>query len=294
LNVAAPLERPSTTSTQISDQDFEFVRTLVRQRSAISLEANKAYLAEARLSSLAKREKIPSLKVLVEQLRREAYGPLHRKVVEAMTTNETSFFRDMHPFEALRKVILPELIQRRGAEKTLRIWCAACSSGQEPYTIALLMREHLPELRTWKVQILATDLSTEILDRARQGRFSQLEVNRGLPASALVRHFTKVGLDWQASEDLKGLIEFRQMNLAESWPSLPPMDVVFLRNVLIYFDVAVKKDILTRTRRVLRPDGTLFLGAAETTTNLDDLWERVLVDKASCYRVRSSKGSSHG
>jgi chemotaxis protein methyltransferase CheR len=276
-----------TTTTAISDSDFSYVRDLVLDRSAIVLEANKAYLAESRLISVARAQGMSSLAELVARLRSEQFGGLHTKVVEAMTTNETTFFRDSHPFEALRTTVLPELIERRGGTRSLQVWSAACSTGQEPYSLAMLLREHFPALRSWAVRILATDLSTEVLARASAGKFSQLEVNRGLPANYLVKYLQKQGVSWQVADDLRTMIDFRQMNLAATWPSVPMMDVVFIRNVLIYFDADMKRTILGKIRNVLRPDGYLFLGGAETTINLDDAFERVQLDKASCYRLRA-------
>jgi chemotaxis protein methyltransferase CheR len=274
--------------SSLTQDDFDFVRQLVRERSAIVLEDGKGYLAESRLGPVAKANGLASIEELVARLRAERFGGLHTKVVEAMTTNETSFFRDVTPFDALRNMVLPDILERRKAERSLRIWSGACSSGQEPYTLTILLREYFPTLSSWDVRILATDLSTEILGRAREGKFSQLEVNRGLPVALLVKYFTKRGVHYQVNDDLRGLIEFRPMNLAEPWPVIPPMDVIFLRNVLIYFDVETKREILGRMRRVLKPDGYLFLGGAETTINLDDGFERLQYEKTGCYRLRQS------
>jgi len=226
------------------------------------------------------------LQDLVARLRAQPFNGLHQKVVEAMTTNETSFFRDVHPFEALKKAVLPELIKKRATERKLNMWCAASSSGQEPYTMAMILREHFPTLANWTVRFIASDISMEMLERARAGRYSQLELNRGMPAPLLVKYFQRQGMEWQIKEDLRRMVEFRQMNLADTWPSLPEMDLVFMRNVLIYFDVPTKKEILGKVRRLLRPDGYLFLGIAETTLNLDGAFERVQFDKSGCYRLR--------
>ena len=272
----------------LSATDFDYVRNLVKERSAIVLEPSKTYLVDSRLTPLVRKQNLASLGELVARLRSERFGELHRSVIEAMTTNETSFFRDVHPFEAFKKKILPELIAKRSAERALTIWCGACSSGQEPYSIAMLLRDSFPELAAWRVQIVATDLSTEILDRAKRGAFTQLEVNRGLPAPMLVRYFTRNGLEWQVSDQVRNMITFRELNLIEAWPSMPRADVVFLRNVLIYFDIPTKKTILAKIRQVMRPDGDLFLGGAETTMNLDDAFERVQLDKTGCYRIRDA------
>lgn len=268
--------------------DFEFVRDLVRKRSAIVLENEKSYLVESRLMPLARKEGFTSISEVVAKLRQNGFTTLHSKVIEAMTTNETSFFRDVAPFEALRKVILPELTAKRLASRNLRIWCAASSTGQEPYSLAMLIREYLPQLTNWNIRILATDLSTQVLEKARTGCFNQIEVNRGLPASFVVKYFDRQGMNWQLKPLIRDMVEFKQLNLIETWPPLTDQDfdMVFIRNVLIYFDVQTKKDILGRIRRLLRPDGYLFLGGAETTFNLDDSYVRTEIEKASVYRLK--------
>jgi len=272
----------------LSTPEFDYIRKLVLDQSAIVLEEDKGYLVESRLSPLARREGLTSLSVLVEKLRREPFNPLHRSAVEAMTTNETSFFRDFHPFEALRKSVLPELISKRDQSRELNIWCAACSAGQEPYTVAMVLREYFPGLANWNVRILATDLSLAVLARAREGRYSQLEVNRGLPAAFLVKYFQKQGCEWQLRDDIRGMVDFQVLNLATAWPPLPSMDLVMMRNVLIYFGIDTKKEIMGRVRRILRSDGYFFLGAAETTFNLDDSFERIQLERATCYRIRNA------
>ncbi|MFN8547378.1 MAG: protein-glutamate O-methyltransferase CheR [Candidatus Eisenbacteria bacterium] len=273
----------------MNPNDFAQICKLVLSRSAIVLETGKEYLVESRLVPLAKRKGYDSLEGLCADLRSNRTAGLADAVVEAMTTNETSFFRDLHPFDALKKEILPTLIESRSNERRLRIWSAASSSGQEIYSIGMLVRESFPQLATWDVKYLATDLSTEMVARSEQGLYSQLEVNRGLPAAHLIKYFTKDGVHWQIKPELRQAIEFRALNLAEEWRAIPDMDVVFLRNVLIYFSAETKKAILGRLRRVLKPDGFLFLGSAETTLNLDDEFERVQIDKASCYRLRAAE-----
>jgi chemotaxis protein methyltransferase CheR len=272
-----------------ADPDYTFIRDLVRSQSAIVLEPAKAYLIDSRLAPVARSEGLPGLRQLVTRLR-GGDGSLQRKVVEALTTNETSFFRDIHPFDALRKQLLPELIKSRTTTKMLNVWSAACSTGQEPYSLAILIRENFPQLNDgWRVRIYATDLATKVLDRARTGSFSQLEINRGLPAALAVKYFRREGLEWIANDSIRQMIEFREMNLATPWPSLSAMDVIFLRNVLIYFDTDTKREILRKVRGILRPDGCLFLGAAETTLNLDDAFERVPLEKVGgCYRARKA------
>jgi chemotaxis protein methyltransferase CheR len=275
----------------ISAGEFEFIRKLVRDRSAIVLEPGKEYLAESRLMPVARQEGCASLQDLVDRIRADRSGGLERKVIEAMTTNETTFFRDVHPFEALRKRVLPDVLAARAGERALNIWCGASSSGQEPYSIAMVLRESQAALAGWAVRVFASDLSREMLERTREGRYSQLEVNRGLPAPMLVKWFEKQGTVWQVKPELRAMLELHEMNLAANWPAFPPLDIVFMRNVLIYFDIATKQLILGKVRRLLRPDGWLFLGGAETTLNLDDGFERVMIDKATGYRLRARENA---
>lgn len=268
--------------------DFNYVRALVLKRSAIVLESEKLYLAESRLSNLAQREGYASISELLAQLRADRWNGLHQKVVEAMTTNETSFFRDHHPFEALKHSVIPEMSQLRAGERRLHIWCGAASTGQEPYTIAILLREHFPLLASWNIRITASDLSTEVLERARKGRYSQLEVNRGMPAPYLAKYFTRQGSEWQLKDEIRSMVDYRQINLIDAWPTLPPMDIIFLRNVLIYFDVSTKKSILSKIRQLLLPHGYLFLGGAETTVNLDDGFVSAEIERSNSYRLRGT------
>jgi chemotaxis protein methyltransferase CheR len=272
----------------ITTSEFDYIRRLVLDQSAIVLEEDKQYLAEARLSPLARRAGFDSIASMVAWLVAKKFDGLHRKVVDAMTTNETSFFRDFHPFEALRKSILPELINKRTISKELNFWSAACSSGQEPYSLAILLQEYFPCLPDWRVRIIATELSAEMLARAREGRYSQLEVNHGLPASLLVKYFRQHGSDWRIREDLRSRVDFQMVNLAETWPLLPSMDVILMRNVLIYFGLETKKKVLGKARLLLKPGGFLFLGGTETTFNVDDSFDRVQFDRTICYRVRKA------
>lgn len=269
-------------STRTSE--FSYLCELVKNSTAIALDAQREYLMEARLSTVAQREGFGSVSELLARVRAGGSSQLQWKVVEAMTTNETSFFRDVKPFEALRQVIIPYLIKARQAERKLTIWCAACSSGQEPYTISMLLREHFPELQNWKVSILATDIATDMLEKSKNGRYTQLEVNRGLPANYLVKYFKKDGVDWQIDESIRKMVEVKRMNLSVAWPLMPPMDLVMLRNVMIYFPVETKKQILKNMRSVMRPDGHLFLGTAETTINLDASFVCESFKNVSYYR----------
>lgn len=270
----------------LSIADLSFVCDLVYKEAAIVLDDAKSYLIEARLEPLAKREGFDSIHEFVESLRSTKSPVLVSKAIDAMTTNETSFFRDVHPFMSLRKYILPEIITRKSDEKKLNIWCAACSSGQEPYTIALLLKEHFPELRAWDVSILATDISDEMLTRCRKGIFSKLEVNRGLPAPLLIKYFEQDGAEWRLKDEIRSMIEFRQVNLIAPFPLMLRMDIVFIRNVLIYFDVKTKKEILEKIRRNMDPEAYMFLGGAETTLNIDAEFHRLRLGKSTCYTLR--------
>jgi chemotaxis protein methyltransferase CheR len=267
----------------LATTSFDWVRELVRRESAIVLQPGKEYLVEARLLPMARQMGLPDVGKLVETVRQRPDVDSMRRIVEALTTNETSWFRDGDPFTALTSTVLPELLASRGPAERLQIWSAACSSGQEPYTIAMLLEDSLPGAGT-RVSITATDLSREMVARTRAGRFSQLEVNRGLPAAMLVRHFTRAGTEWEVAAGLRKMITASECNLAAPLPRMGPFDVVYLRNVLIYFDLPTKQTILRRVRELMRPDGWLFLGAAETTLGVDDQWERVVIGRSSAYR----------
>ena len=271
-----------------SGESMSYLRELVYRRSAIVLQADKSYLIDSRLAPLAREAGLASIDELVGRIRREDAGaPLVRRVIEAMTTNETLFFRDLHPFEALRQRILPELIRARSAQRRLRIWCAAASTGQEPYSIAMTLREHFPELVGWDVKIVATDINAAVLERARAGSYRQLEVNRGLPVAMLVKYFDRQGADWVVKPAIKDLVKFVELNLLDAW-SIGPQDIVFIRNVLIYFDVPTKRQLLGRVRNLLPRDGFLVLGGAETTNNIDDQYQPVKIGGGVYYQVKPS------
>lgn len=279
----ATTSRPS--ARDIAPGDFEFVRRFVKDRSAISLEDGKEYLVTSRFAPLVRTHGFADLEELVAHLRQRPHGDLAEDVIDAMTTNETSFFRDVHPFESLRDHIVPALYRQREPGRQLRIWCAASSSGQEPYSIAMTLREHHPELDHWDVRIVATDISKSMLEKASKGEYSQLEVNRGLPAPLLVKHFRRRGARWRLSEDIRSMVEFTALNLATRWLTLGRFDVIFMRNVLIYFDTDTKSRILTQAREHLAPDGYLILGGAETTVGVDNEFRRVLHGRSVWYRA---------
>jgi len=267
----------------VSAADAAFVRELVHRRAAILLDQSKDYLIESRLETLARERGLSGIDELVGQARKGDRA-IDVKIVEAITTHETSFFRDLHPFDALRTTVLPRLIAARRSGNPITIWSAACSWGQEPYSLAMLMMESFPGLA---FKIVATDISEQALSRAREARFTQLEVNRGLPAPMLVKYFDRAGAHWVLQPRIRALVDFRQLNLIEPWSMYPRPDVVFIRNVLIYFDMPTKRLILDRIRSVIMPDGALFLGGAESTLNVADGWDVITANRATYHQVRS-------
>ena len=280
----------------LAEQDFRYIQDLVRERAAIVLEPEKEYLAVTRLDPLVRRAGLGSLSELVAALREGRTSALHEDVVDALTTNETTWFRDVHPFESLRTHVLPDLIERKRLSRTLCIWSAGCSSGQEPYSVAMLVRDEFPELDGWQISITGTDVSAGMLERAQAGRYGQIEVNRGLPAHLLVKHFRRVGVGWELDAGIRSMVRFQRQSLMEPWTNLPPMDLVLMRNVMIYFDVATKREVLGRVRDVLAPHGYLLLGSAETTLHIDDAFQRHAVGPTGWYRrkqgspVRTGQG----
>lgn len=253
--------------------DFEYLRRLMRERSGLVLSADKQYLLESRLLPIARRLGAAHLGELAQKLRASGAEGLVVEVVEAMTTNETFFFRDKAPFDHFRETVMPALLAARAAQRRLRIWCAAASSGQEPYSLAMMLKEMSPRLAGWQIDILATDLSIDMLERGRSGIYSQFEVQRGLPIQLLVKYFSQIGDMWQIAPGLRAMVEFRQLNLLHPFSYLGPFDVVFCRNVLIYFDQETKIDVLERVSQVTASDGYLLLGAAETVVGLSDMFQ---------------------
>ncbi len=256
----------------MNSQDFEFISQLVKQRAGIVLTADKMYLLESRLSPLARKEGLPSLDDLVSVVRSRREERLIAQVVDAMTTNETFFFRDKTPFEHLKEAVLPSLAPSRRGQR-IRIWCAACSTGQEPYSIAMLLDQNPQLTGGVPVEIIATDISDRCLERARQGLFTQFEVQRGLPIQMLMQYFTQQDDQWRVSERLRGMVNFRKQNLLEPTAGLGKFDVIFCRNVLIYFDPPTKTGILDRMAAQLNPGGFLILGAAETVIGVSQSFE---------------------
>ena len=260
--------------------ELAFVRKLVRDQSGMVLNEDKEYLIVSKLNSLARKERIASLGELVRQLRDPSSTALRRAATEEMLIGETCFFRDGHPFEALRSSVLPELVRQRTEERALNLWCAAAATGQEPYSLAIVLSEALPELSRWCVRLIATDLSETNLLRARAGLYSELEMSRGMPEPMRARYFSREGEGFRVHDSLRRRVEFLRMNLVLDWPVLPLLDLVLMRNVLIYFDAATRVAIIARVREHLRPGGYLLLGTSEA-----------LVDEAVGFtpvRIRST------
>jgi chemotaxis protein methyltransferase CheR len=254
----------------MNQSDMEFVGELVHRRSGLVLSADKAYLLESRLGPVARREGFTSIEAMIATLRTRRDERLAVLVTEAMTTNETFFFRDKTPFDNFKDYMLPQLLKARQPGAPIRIWCAACSSGQEPYSLAMIIDEMLPQLGGHRVEIVATDISSQVLEKAKAGIYSQFEVQRGLPVKLLVKHFEQQGEVWRVRPELKRFISFQTLNLLDDFKRLGQFDVIYCRNVLIYFDQPTKKDVLARMAAQTPRDGFLVLGAAETVMNLSN------------------------
>jgi chemotaxis protein methyltransferase CheR len=276
----------------LSQAEFTYVANLVRREASIVLAAGKEYLVEARLIPVARAVGAPNVNDFISDLQKRPNPQYQRKIIDALTTNETSFFRDREPFNALTDVVLPELIKSRASTRKLRFWSAASSSGQEAYSLAITLQEALPA--GWSFEIQGTDISTAMVERAQKGEYSQVEINRGLPATQLVQYFERAGAHWRVIPALRKNVSFKHMSLTAPFPPMQPFDVIFLRNVLIYFDVATKRQVLQNAAKILRPDGWLFLGAAETTIGIDDNYERVAAGRTSAYRVRNAVPAGAG
>ena len=269
--------------------DYEFLRKLLKERSGLDLSADKQYLVESRLVPLARKANLAGITDLVVKMKAGAAEPLIAEVVEAMTTNETFFFRDKTPFDHLKDTMLPAVLQARAARRTLRIWCAASSTGQEPYSIAMCLKGLGAALAGWKIDIVATDLSQGVLEKSKAGIFSQFEVQRGLPIQLLVKHFTQVGDMWQLNADIRSMIQHRQLNLLQDFGHLGTFDIIFCRNVLIYFDQDTKAGIFERMSKLVESDGFLVLGAAESVVGISDAF-KPYPDRRGLYRPNAVRG----
>ena len=269
--------------------DYDFLRQYLKARSGLVLSADKQYLVESRLLPIARKAGLANLSELVGALRVAQDAALMTAVVEAMTTNESFFFRDKTPFEHFRLTIMPALLAARKSSRSIRIWCAAAATGQEPYSLAMCLKEIEPEIAGWRIELLATDLSGEILEKARSGLYTQFEVQRGLPIQLLIKHFSQSSELWQITADIRAMVRFQQLNLLADFRQLGAFDLIFCRNVLIYFDQETKTDVLNRLARVTASDGYLILGAAETVVGLTDRFKMV-PDKRGLY-VPNANGS---
>jgi chemotaxis protein methyltransferase CheR len=252
------------------DAGFEFLRVFLKERSGLALSVEKRYLVDSRLGPVMRKFNIASIGDLATKLRTSRDSALETAVVEAMTTNETLFFRDRTPFDLFKDHILPKMIGERASRRKLRIWCAAASTGQEPYSLAMILDEAKSRLAGWQVEIVATDIANEVLDKARAGVYSQFEVQRGLPIQMLLKHFKQQGETWHISQQIKSMVSWKQLNLIKDFSTLGQFDIIYCRNVLIYFDQPTKTDVLRRLSNALAPDGVMLLGAAETVIGLTD------------------------
>ena len=262
--------------------DYDFLRSCLKARSGLVLSADKQYLVESRLLPVARKAGLANLAELVSALKLAQDPALMTAVVEAMTTNELFFFRDKTPFEHFRSTIMPALLAARRPSRSIRIWSAASATGQEPYSLAMCLKELAAEIAGWRIEFLATDLSGEVLEKARSGLYTQFEVQRGLPIQLLIKHFAQFGELWQIAPELRAMVRYRQLNLLADFSQLGTFDLIFCRNVLIYFDQQTKTDVLNRLGRVIAADGYLVLGAAETVVGLTDRFKMV-PDKRGLY-----------
>ncbi|MGE0847849.1 MAG: protein-glutamate O-methyltransferase CheR [Flavobacteriaceae bacterium] len=267
--------------------DFEFFSTFLKQRSGIVIGEEKQYLLESRLTPVVRKAGLSEIADLVPILRGGRDAALATRVVEAMTTNESFFFRDKTPFEHFRDVMVPHMLETRAARRAFRVWCAAASTGQEPYSLAITIKELASSLANWRIEIVGTDLSSDVIEKAKAGIYSQFEVQRGLPIQTLLKYFEQKGEIWQIASMLRAMVQYRVFNLLDDYAALGKFDVIFCRNVLIYFDHATKKDILQRLSRCLTPDGFLVLGAAETVVGISDAYETV-PERRGLYRLKGA------
>ena len=287
--VAAPYPSTAASALTTSAVDYAFLRQLVFDQSQNVLDSSRDYLFETRLARLIRNQGLATLEELVRLLRLKRNTVLERSVAEAMTINETSFFRDARPFELLRTELLPKIIESRRIARTLRIWSAACSTGQEAYSTGMLLLEHFPQLVGWNLRIEGTDICAEVVHRCQAGTYHRIEMNRGLPARNIVRFFDHHGEDWTVKPELKKLCSFRQANLCGNQPPFSPpidrFDVIFLRNVMLYFSQETRKKLLAHIHRLLASDGILFLGSSEQPAD-PSIWTPVLAGGTCYYRPR--------
>jgi chemotaxis protein methyltransferase CheR len=276
----------------VTPLDYEYLRKLLKERSGLDLSADKHYLVESRLMPLARQWNLAGIPELVQRMK-NGVEALTSEVVEAMTTNETFFFRDKIPFDHLKEAVLPALAQARASRRSLRVWCAASSTGQEPYSIAMCLKEASALFAGWRIEIVATDLSQAVLDKAKAGLFSQFEVQRGLPIHLLVKYFTQQGELWQLSAEIRGMVQHRQLNLLQDLSHLGTFDVIFCRNVLIYFDQDTKLGIFTKLARMLEHDGVLALGAAESLVGITNLF-KPYPDRRGLYQPNTASVARAG
>lgn len=281
---------PDGREGRINQTEYRFIRDLLLHDAGIELEDGSEDFVAGRLSTVVRETGASSLSEFMARVYGDPRGALRQRIVEACVTHETMFFRDQHPFDALRQTILPAVMDARRSTRTINIWSACCSSGQEPYSLAMLMAEDFPELDGWNVRILATDISRAVLQKARAGTYNSFEMNRGLSAEMRTRYFRPAGTAWQVKDELRRRIEFRELNLVEPWANLPSFDIVFMRNVLIYIEARARKDILRRVRETLKTDGYLFLGGTEPALDMVDTFEAEKVGRAIAHRPRAQIG----
>jgi chemotaxis protein methyltransferase CheR len=277
----------------MTPQHFDFLRKLLRERSGLVLGEDKKYLIESRLSPVVQKNEFKGISELVEALRRPGSENLRSQVTEAMTINESFFFRDKVPFKNFEEVMVPHLIAQRSTLRKCRIWSAAASTGQEPYSLAIQIKEMASQLAGWRIDIVGTDISSEVLEKAKSGLYSQFEVQRGMPAPLLVKYFKQTGSLWQIDTAIKAMVKFQSFNLLDSFAPLGSFDIVFCRNVLIYFDVETKRDILNRIAKLMPSDGFLVLGAAETIVGITDEFKPV-PERRGLYQRKDANPLSKG
>lgn len=272
--------------------EFDFLKKFLKDRSGLVLSDDKQYLVESRLLPIAKNSGLETLSKLVQELQRPGSRKLQEDVVEAMTTNESFFFRDKTPFDHFKEIMMPHMLEARGSSRSVKIWCAAASTGQEPYSLAICLKEMGPKMAGWRTRIIGTDLSAEVLEKAKAGLYSQFEVQRGLPIQLLLKYFEQKGDLWQIDAGIKAMVELRKLNLLENFSHLGEFDIIFCRNVLIYFDQPTKSEILGRLAKLMPEDGYLVLGAAETVVGLTDAFKPVPGKRGLFQRNSAAKVSA--